>query len=315
MNYLGQSGKNTTREVTVLRAAVCITGAVRSLPVADVHRDLKRFVVDRWDADVFLVLHMDNTTRGRHGLGGNADGFKLAGVKDAIDELKPRRGILHDTRQRRRLKPCGARLDVPNPLNCAPQFHNHDRCPRLVTAAETEDESQYHWVLLTRPDLHWEAPLPTLQLVPTSRAWALAYKVAHLDSMHTKDFALLVPRPHLNSCLRYPASLNGCTPPGDLAKTRNAICGFEPAGGCECVLARALAASRVPLGFFFSKAHVERLGLASDRSPSPDSTALCGEANATLVNSEETESDPATLGPSLHQEPLRENGEADGLSG
>jgi len=274
MKYMNQTGINASAEIPLPKVALCVTGAVRTLPMAEVHRDLQRFVVDRWKTDIFLVMHLDGTTRERHSVGATS-AFSLAEVQSAVKELKPRRSVLHDTR--RKLHPCGARLDAPHPLNCAPQFQNHDQCHRLVLEAEAEDKRAYSWVLSTRPDLHWEAPLSDLRLFPTSRAWALVYKEnQNWDSVHAKDKALLVPRRYLTACLHFPATLDGCAPPGDVAQTRKTICGFEPAGGCECVLARALAAKKVPLGFFFSKASVEKVinwnateggGAARYRSP------------------------------------------------
>ena len=92
-----------------LHAAVCLTGAVRSL--ASTAFPLQRAILDAWDADLFVVLHTDGSHGSeRHGwVNGSSTGTSSTGTPASAEDahrvlgtLRPKAGWLDDFGGRRK---------------------------------------------------------------------------------------------------------------------------------------------------------------------------------------------------------------------
>ena len=234
-----------------LHAAVCLTGAVRSL--ASTAFPLQRAILDAWDADLFVVLHTDGSHGSeRHGwVNGSSTGTSSTGTPASAEDahrvlgtLRPKAGWLDDFGGRRKYgfssnmpsQPPKQRSSLNNskcsawvhplrranqgglsidyhvhPVNCAPQLRNHRQCAELVRLAEQRYSLRYDWILSTRPDLLWRS-VPPLLSFPNSTVWALRYDGSNaLPSTGSKDFAQLVPRHLLHEALERPDDLKTCT--------------------------------------------------------------------------------------------------------
>jgi len=232
-----------------LKAAVCLTGATRTLPDQEMRTSFKRNVIDRLNADLFMVVHADSSKE-RHGLSAIHSEDDL---ERTLKYLEPKRVEITK----------GRRLSIsfnPHPQNCIPQLLNHKKCAHMVKKAEKEEMFEYDWILSTRPDLHWLEPFPMLGLFPTRTMWALMSVSHNLASVHKKDMAMLIPRHLVDSVMLEPHS--GCrtkdhftVPESQVVRT---YCGYEPKGGCECELAKCFGLLRVQYGWFHSNVTINR---------------------------------------------------------
>jgi hypothetical protein len=238
-----------------LKVAVCLTGALRTLPDPEMRTSFKHNVVDPLNADLFIVVHFDSSKE-RHGLSGS---YPEEDIEGALSYLEPKRVKI--TKSRRLTS-----YFNPHPKNCVPQLQNHKKCAHMVKKVEKEEMFEYDWILSTRPDLHWHEPFPMLGLFPTRTLWALMSLSHNLGSVHKKDMAMLIPRHFLDSVMIEPHS--GCkskdhftVPDSQIVRT---YCGYEPSGGCECELAKCFGLQRVQYGWFHSNVTIDRNDSAHD---------------------------------------------------
>ena len=250
------------------RVAVCLVGELRGFARSDITHGFASHLLSHFGAQLFVVGHAGARPgmRERH----DVKGFTFWENVEAIRRLSPRLGVVSEfedgkvPKPRRQLRLCGPWETAPHRLNCLPQLQHRNECMEYVMKAERQDRRRFHWVVSARPDLLFKGPIPRIETFSRKAIWTWAGDQIRC-SVHNKDMLFILPREHAETfMMKAHNELAGCKErPGYShqlqKKDRARICGCEPAGGCECALARFLARRRVPLGWFESE------GVALDR--------------------------------------------------
>ncbi|EFJ27873.1 hypothetical protein SELMODRAFT_76377, partial [Selaginella moellendorffii] len=130
------------------RVAICLLGQLRHFELTG--PSIRKFVIDAHkDADIFLNVPLDENTWKIALLGVNAR-FRIARIFRAYD-------MLESTMHKELLKSKSSPNGVQGLLQ---YFSLVEGCMQLIVAYEKMHGFQYKWIVRTRLDGYWTAPLP-----------------------------------------------------------------------------------------------------------------------------------------------------------